>query len=159
MLRNSKLNLSKRAIFTDFSLVFKCLDLSAQSIVLIHFSLQEPPGHGHLLCNSCRGQNVHVLELVLAVLEALQLDQAFVHQRFQAVVQPAQAHAEPLGQVALAEVGAFLQDAHDPEGGVFLNLGLTAAHVVGLGTLPPCRVAIGMRGGVKLAVVPSNVRT
>lgn len=159
MLRNSKLNLSKRAIFTDFSLVFKCLDLSAQSIVLIHFSLQESPGHGHLLCNSCRGQNVDILELVMAVLKVIQLDQALVHQRLQAVVQPAQAHAKPLRQVALAEVGAFLQDAHDPEGGVFLNLGLAAGHGGGLGTLPPCRVAIGMCGGVKLAAAPSNVRT
>lgn len=142
-----------------FAFRFQGINFRLQRLVLFHLALEEAPRHGHLLGNASRGQNVHVLELVLAVLKVLQLDQALVHQRIQAVVQPAQAHAKPLGQVALANVGALLQDAHDPEGGVFLNLGLTAAHVVGLGTLPPCRVAIGMRGGVKLAVVPSNVRT
>lgn len=135
------------------------LNLIFQRFVLFHLAFEKAPRHGHLLCNASRGQNVHILELVLAVLKVLQLDQALVHQRIQAVVQPTQAHAKPLGQVALADIGALLQDAHDPEGGVFLDLGLAAGHVVGLGTLPPCRVAIGMRGGVKLAVVPSNVRT
>lgn len=79
---------------------------------------------------------------MLAVLKVLQLDQALVHQGIQAVVQAAQAHAKPLGEVALANVGALLQDTHDPKGRVFLNLGLAAGHGgggFGHATAMPCR--------------------
>ncbi len=41
----------------------------------------------------------------------------------------------------VSTVGALLQDAHDPEGGVFLDLGLSAGHDVWFGhaTAVPCR--------------------
>lgn len=77
-----------------------------------------------------------------------------IHQCSQAVIQPAETDTYFLSQFALSEVGVFLQDAHDPKMGVFLDLGLTACHggsfkVVlkrakcALGRLLQCRVAIG----------------
>jgi len=73
-----------------------------------------------------------ILELVFAVLKVLHLDPALVHQGFEAVVQTTDTHTQLFSQLALGEVWVLLQNAHDPEIGVFLNLGLSACHDVAL---------------------------
>lgn len=44
------------------------------------------------------------------------------------LIESPHAHAELVGQLALGQVRVVLQDAHDPEMGVFLDLGLAAGH-------------------------------
>jgi hypothetical protein len=50
------------------------------------------------------------------------------HQRFEAVIQPSNDNTQLLSEFALIEIWVFLQDAHYSEIGVFLKLGLAAAH-------------------------------
>ncbi len=153
--RSSFLHFLARLAVIQFGL--KRLNLHLQRVVLFHLAFQEPAGQCHLFGNTLGREQVDILELVFALLEVAHLHKALVDEGVEAVVQPTHAHAEHLGQLALGQVRVILQDAHDPEMGVFLDLGLSAGHncavfwlvvrsVNALGTLPPCRVTIGWRG-------------
>ena len=85
-------------------------------------------GNGSLFCHAGRSEYIDVAKLVLGVGEVFHLHQAFFHERFEAVVQPAHADAQFFSQLALGEVGVVLQQAHDAEVGVFLKFGLAAGH-------------------------------
>ncbi len=104
------------------------LDLLFQRLVFFHLASKEATGQRRLLGNAFGREQVDVLELILAVQKVLHLHKALVDQGVEAVVQATHAHAEVIGQLALGEIGVFLQDAHDPEMGVFLDLGLAAGH-------------------------------
>ena len=106
------------------------------------------------LGNALGGEQVDVLELVFAFLEVAHLDKTLINQGLEAIVEPADAHPELVGQLALGEVWVVLQDAHDPEMRVFLDLGLAGGHVEvqregargnksALATLPPCQSEVG----------------
>ena len=95
---------------------------------------------------------IWLFELVFAVLEVLHLHPTHVHQGFEAVVQTTDAHTQLFSQLSLGEVWVLLQDAHHPEIGVFLNLGLSACHDVALickldlrlETLTQCRCTLNV---------------
>lgn len=74
-------------------------------------------------------EQVVLLEFVLAFGEVRHLHKALVDEGVEAVVQPTHVHAELVGQLTLGQVRVVLQDAHDPEVGVFLDLGFAAGHV------------------------------
>mgnify|MGYP006866442637 CR=1 FL=1 len=76
------------------------------------------------------GEHINIAKLVLRGGEVFHLHQAFFHQRFQAVIQPADADTQFFGELALSEVWVFLQDAHHPEISVFLEFGLAAGHEI-----------------------------
>lgn len=96
--------------------------------MLLKLALEKVSGHGQSLGNATGREHIHVFELVPAVLEVLQLDEALVHQGIQAVVQPPKADAYALCQFSLAQFRIAVQGMHDPEGSVFLQLGLSAGH-------------------------------
>ena len=79
-------------------------------------------------CHTAWCEHIHVAELVFGIGEVLHLHKAFVGEGLEAVIEPAHADAQFLSQLALGEVGVVLQDAHDPEVGVYLQLGLAAGH-------------------------------
>ena len=64
------------------------LNLHLQRVVLFHLALEEPTGQRHLLGNALGGEQVDVLELVLALLEVAHLHKAFIDEGVEAVVQP-----------------------------------------------------------------------
>ena len=107
---------------------FQGVDLSLERLVLGLLSLNELTGQSDLFRDSLRGQQIDVAELVLRLAKVLHLYQALVDEGVEAVVQPPNAHAELVGQLALGQVRVVLQDAHDPKMGVFLDLGLAACH-------------------------------
>jgi hypothetical protein len=69
-------------------------DLGLQGFVFRHLALEEARGDAGLGVDAARGEHVGVGELVLAVLEVLGLDPAFVEECLYAVVDLAQAEAE-----------------------------------------------------------------
>lgn len=81
-----------------------------------------------LFTNARRREQVAIREFVMAANEVLHLHVAFVHQGFEAVVEPPYADAQLLSELALGEVGVGLQQAHDSVCGVFLQLGLATGH-------------------------------
>jgi hypothetical protein len=107
----------------------KRFNFSFKILVLFHLALEEATGQCQPLSNALRGEQVHVLELVLALVKISHLHKALVYQGVEAVVQATHTHAELVSQLSQGEVRIFLQDAHDPEMGVFLDLGLAAGHV------------------------------
>jgi len=113
-------------VFAHFRL--QRLNLHFQRVVLFHLAFEEPAGQRDLFGNALGGEQVNVLELVLAFGKVRHLHKALVDESVEAVVQPPHAHAEHVGQLALGQVGVVLQDAHDPEMGVFLDLGLAVGH-------------------------------
>ncbi len=56
----------------------------------------------------------------------MHLHKALVDEGVEAIVQAANAHSQLFSQFALGQVGGFLQDAHDPKMGVFLDFGFMA---------------------------------
>ena len=136
------------AFFVMAELSLQGVNFVFQRVVLFHLALKEAAGQRHFFGNALGREQVDVLELVLAFLEVRHLDKALVDEGVEAKVQAAHAYAKPACQLALGEVGVVLQEAHDPEVGLFLDVDWGAAgHVLGvLGTLPPCRVTIGQRG-------------
>jgi hypothetical protein len=117
--------------------------------------LQELTGQHHFLGNALRREQIYVLELVLAFAKVRHLHKTLVDEGIETVIQATHAHAENFGQFTLGQIRVGLQDTHDPEIGVFLDLGLAAGHgfgvvaVVGvtvkwpycvLSTLPPFRL-------------------
>ena len=104
---------------SDFILTLRLapqfLDLAPQGLVFTQLDPQKT-GRELGLGGDPRGrQQVGVGELVLAVAEVLHLDQPLVQQGADAVVGLAQAHAQGLGQLALAEAGIGFQQAQDLE--------------------------------------------
>ena len=98
--------------------------------------------------------HAHLLELVFAFLKVAHLDKTLIDQGLEAIVEPADTHAELVSQFALGKVWVVLQDAHDPEMRVFLDLGLAGGHVEvqregakgnksALATLPPYQSEVG----------------
>ena len=135
------------AFFVMAELSLQGVNFVFQRLVLFHFALKEAAGQCHFFGNALGGEEVDALELVLAFLEVRHLDKALVDEGVEAKVQAAHAYAKLAGQLALGEIRVVLQEAHDPEMGLFLDLGWAAGHILGvLGTLPPCRVTIGQRG-------------
>ncbi len=78
--------------------------------------------------DACRSEKVGITQLVCFAAEALDFDPAFVNQGFKAIVQTPNTQAKFFSQLTLRDVGAVVQDAHDPEVGVFLLVGLAAGH-------------------------------
>lgn len=109
--------------------VFERFDLGAQGFVFGHLALQKAAGEGHFFCDARGREDVHVFEFVFAVLEVAELDQAFVGQCFDAVIDFAVADAQNFGQVALGDVGPVLQLFEHPKIQVFAVLDLFAGHV------------------------------
>ena len=91
-------------------------------------SLEEPTGQSDLFHDALRSQHIYIAKLVFRLAEVLHLDPAFVDQGVEAVVQAAGADTQALSDVALGQVGVFLQHAQDPEIGVFLKLRAAAGH-------------------------------
>ena len=60
-------------------------------------------------------QQVGILQLVRIPAEVLHLHPALIHQRLEAIVQPAQADAQLLGHLALGDIRLVLQQAQDLE--------------------------------------------
>ena len=99
----------------------ECFNFQLQCVVLGHLALQKAAGQCHLFCNALGGEQINVLELVLAFLKIAHLHKALVHEGLEAIVEPANAHAQLVCQLALGQVWIVLQDAHDLEMRVFLN--------------------------------------
>lgn len=87
-------------------------------------------GDGCFFSHTGWSEHIDVAKFVLGRSEVFHLHHAFFHQRFQAVIQPAHADTQFLGQFTLGEVGVFLQDAHHPEISVFLEFGLATCHKI-----------------------------
>ncbi len=87
-------------------------------------------GDGRFFCHTGWGEHIDVAKLVLGSGEVFHLHHAFFHQRLEAVIQPAHADTQFLGQFTLGEVWVFLQDAHHPEISVFLEFGLATCHKI-----------------------------
>ena len=104
------------------------LNLHLERVILSHLALQELTGQRHLFGNALGGEQVDVLELVLALLEVAHLHEALFDEGVQAIVQATHAHAKRLGQLSLGQVWVVLQDAHDPKVRFFLELGLGVGH-------------------------------
>ncbi len=90
----------------------------------MHLAVQEAAGERCLLHDACRSEQVGITQFVFVVAKVLNFDPPFATQGFEAVVQPAQTHAKFFSQVTLRDVGAVVQDAHDPEVIIFLLVGL-----------------------------------
>ena len=97
----------------------------------MHLALQEAAGQQCFLHDARWGEQVGITQLVFVVTEVLNFDPTFVDQSFQAIVQTAHAHAKLFSQLTLRDVRAIVQDAQDPEVGVFLLVGLAAGHWYG----------------------------
>ena len=106
----------------------KGLNFGFQALVFGHLALEKSPGECGLFGHAGRGQQVHLLELVLAIVEIAQLDQAFSHQVVQAVIHLAVADAQLDGQVALGDVELVLQQPQDTKMQVFRVLRALAGH-------------------------------
>lgn len=91
---------------------------------------EESGGYGNFFYNAHGREQIHVLELVLAVSEVLHLHHTLVDEGVEEAVQAANAHAQLLGQIALGQAGVFLQDANDLKIGDFLVRSLKTWHVV-----------------------------
>lgn len=84
-------------------------DLAGQGFVLGKFAFEKAAGDASLLGDAGRGKLVQVSVFLAALVEIGHFEQAFVHQRLNAVVHFAQAEAQFLGQRALADIGLRLQ--------------------------------------------------
>ena len=104
------------------------LDFLLQGFVFLQLALQDAAGERCLLHDACWCEQVGITKLVFVIAEVLNFDPAFVDQGFEAVVQTANTHAKFFSQFTLRDVGAFVQDMHHPEVGVFLLVGLAAGH-------------------------------
>ena len=87
-------------------------------------------GNGCFFCHASWGERIDVVKLILGCGEVFHLQQAFFHQRLQAVIKPAHVGTQILGLFVLGEDWVFLQDAHQPEISVFLNFGLATCHKI-----------------------------
>lgn len=79
-------------LLIDTRLGLQRLNLCLERLILLQLALEEAAGHGHLLGNACRREDVHVFELVFAVMKVIELDEAFVDERIEAVVKTPEAH-------------------------------------------------------------------
>jgi hypothetical protein len=84
--------LGSRVGLADFGL--EPGDLGLKGFVFRHLALEEAGRDARLGVDAARGEHVGVCQLVLAVLEVLRLDPAFVEQGLYAVVDLAEAEAE-----------------------------------------------------------------
>src|SRR5262249_34445808 len=96
---------SARAAGSSAHLPPQRFDLAPQGLVFGHLALEEARGGLRLLRDPLVREEVHVGLFVVAVLEVVGLDEAALHQRLQAEVHPAQAHAELARELALADLG------------------------------------------------------
>jgi len=71
-------HLLSRLVIPDFD--FQCFDLHFQSVVLLHLAFEEPAGQCHLFGNALGGEQIDVLELVLALVKIPHLHKALVDQ-------------------------------------------------------------------------------
>ena len=109
-------------------------DFSLQGLVLGHFALQKFARYLRFVRQALGGQHVDVTKLVFALAEVVHLDKALVDQGLEAVVEPAGAHAQLLGNFTLGEVWVGLQHAQYPKVGVLLELGAQGHGVLGHAT-------------------------
>ena len=105
------------------------LDFCFEGFVFGQFTFEKTAGHGHFLCQTRRGKDVGVFQLVFAVAEVIELDEAFVDKRIEAIVKPTQAHTELGGDFPLAEVWRFMQRPHNAVEALFLDGALPWAGV------------------------------
>ena len=89
-------------VFTRFQL--QRLNLHLQHLVLFHLALKKSAGKCHLFGNAQGREQIDILELVLAFGKVRHLHKALVDEGVEAVVQPPNAHAELVGQLALGQV-------------------------------------------------------
>ena len=87
------------------------------------------------------GEDIQVSSLVVAAAEVSGLDDAFLDERSQAVVDFAEANTQLFCQLALGAIRLFLQQAQDLE--VNFLVDLVSVHLkvcvdIGIDTLPPC---------------------
>ena len=102
------------------------LNLRPERLVLVHLAPKKIRGHRGLLRNARGGQEVHILELVTAVLKVLKLHQALRHQGLQAVVKPANTDPKLPSQVTLTDLGVCLQSTQNPVIRILLDKRLPA---------------------------------
>src|SRR5687768_6445810 len=95
----------------DFASQF--FDFPLELLVLRHLSLQKAGGCAHLLLGPLGGEVVGVRELVLAVAEIADLEEALVQQGAQAEVDLADADAELLGEPPLGDFRVQLEQLED----------------------------------------------
>ena len=116
-----------------FHFVREDLDFELEGFQFALFTGQKSVGQQDAVGQSGGGEQVAAFALVFAVLQSHRRHEAFVHQVTQAVVQPAQAHAQVCGQFSLRHVGFVLQKSKHSKDGVFLQMGLATGHFFGLG--------------------------
>ena len=88
-------------------------DFGFQGFVFGHLAPEEAFGQPGAAVDTGGGEHVQVAFFVGALAEVPGLDQAFVHQRLQAVVDLAQTDAQLVGQLPLADIGVLLQGAQE----------------------------------------------
>lgn len=103
-------------------------DFGLERFVFGHLAFEEAAGEGGFFGEAGGGEQVGVLELVRAVLEVAELDEALVDEGVHAVVHLPVAGAEQGGELALGGVGPVVEDLQDPEVQVFELLCLGAGH-------------------------------
>lgn len=100
-------------------------DLALDGLELRFLALEESKGDAGFFFHPGGGEEVGVFALVGVFAEVAELDQAFFDQGAQAVVGFAQADAQLLGQLALAEGGVGLQELEYPQApGVGVGVGV-----------------------------------
>src|SRR5258708_2625201 len=106
--RNGRVRRTASAKSEDDALRRRDLDLLRQPIVFMAFSAEECARDVDLLFDSPRSENVQVRRFVVAVEEVTDFHHPFLHERLEAVVRLADAHAQGVGHLPFRGCGMLL---------------------------------------------------